>query len=286
MGEHEPVPEQHQQHHRRERVVQARAHEWHARGLLPFTRRCVDADPERAWCGRHDGLRDGPLRHRRGVRAPRRERRVRQLSPQLGCARPVQAGGRTTHPTYRGVSPPFSRSSSSGTSRSTLPGADDELPRRDVLRHDRACADERLFADLDLWGEDAPPPTRARRRIVGPCHAARRFSVRPMKLSLVVITHGAMKTSSSSTMYAVMYAFDWILVRRRRSCRSRPAAAPDDPRRPEHQRSRTHDLVADDGSRRRSTSPRRRSRPWRSPTRRRSSSAASGLRFAVDDGAE
>ena len=33
-----------------------------------------------------------------------------------------------------------------------------------------------------------------------------------MKLSFVVCTHGAMKTSSSSVEYAVMYAFAWIFV--------------------------------------------------------------------------
>ena len=44
----------------------------------------------------------------------------------------------------------------------------------------------------------APPPTRAPRRIVGPRISSWRRSVRPMKLSFVVTTHGAMKTSSSS----------------------------------------------------------------------------------------
>ena len=44
----------------------------------------------------------------------------------------------------------------------------------------------------------APPPIRALRLIVGPFISSRRFSVRPMKLSFVVTTHGAMKTSSSS----------------------------------------------------------------------------------------
>ncbi len=50
----------------------------------------------------------------------------------------------------------------------------------------------------------APPPTRAPRLIVGPLTRSWRRSVRPMKLSLVVTTHGAMKTSSSSVEYAVM----------------------------------------------------------------------------------
>ena len=44
----------------------------------------------------------------------------------------------------------------------------------------------------------APPPTRAPRRIVGPFMSSCRRSVRPMKLSFVVTTQGAMKTCSSS----------------------------------------------------------------------------------------
>ena len=50
----------------------------------------------------------------------------------------------------------------------------------------------------------APPPTRAPRRIVGPLISSCRCSVRPMKLSFVVTTQGAMKTLSSSVEYAVM----------------------------------------------------------------------------------
>src|SRR5438552_5229138 len=59
----------------------------------------------------------------------------------------------------------------------------------------------------------APPPMRAPRRIVGPLIRSRRRSVRPMKLSFVVTTQGAMKTSSSSSEYAVIYASAWIFVR-------------------------------------------------------------------------
>ena len=58
----------------------------------------------------------------------------------------------------------------------------------------------------------APPPTRAPRRIVGPRISALRRSVRPMKLSFVVTTQGAMKTSSSSVEYAVTYASAWMRV--------------------------------------------------------------------------
>ena len=46
----------------------------------------------------------------------------------------------------------------------------------------------------------------------GPRISSLRRSVRPMKLSFVVTTHGAMKTSSSSVEYAVMYASAWIRV--------------------------------------------------------------------------
>src|SRR5882724_8270810 len=58
----------------------------------------------------------------------------------------------------------------------------------------------------------APAPTRAPRRIVGPFRRACRFAVRPMKLSFVVITRGAMNTLSSSVEYAVTYASAWIFV--------------------------------------------------------------------------
>ncbi len=44
----------------------------------------------------------------------------------------------------------------------------------------------------------APPPTRAPRRIVGPLMFPNRCSVRPIQLSFVVTTQGAMKTCSSS----------------------------------------------------------------------------------------
>jgi hypothetical protein len=44
----------------------------------------------------------------------------------------------------------------------------------------------------------APPPIRAPRRIVGPFTLPKRCSVRPIQLSFVVTTQGAMKTCSSS----------------------------------------------------------------------------------------
>ena len=51
-----------------------------------------------------------------------------------------------------------------------------------------------------------------------------------MKLSFVVTTHGAMKTSSSSVEYAVMYALAWMRVPRadRRVVLDERAAADDD----------------------------------------------------------
>ena len=76
---------------------------------------------------------------------------------------------------------------------------DDDRARRNVVDDDSTGADERLLADLDP-GEQAPRRRRSRapRRIVGPRRSAWRRSVRPMKLSFVVTTQGAMKTSSSS----------------------------------------------------------------------------------------
>ena len=51
-----------------------------------------------------------------------------------------------------------------------------------------------------------------------------------MKLSFVVTTHGAMKTSSSSVEYAVMYASAWMRVTAadRRVVLDERAAADDD----------------------------------------------------------
>ena len=83
--------------------------------------------------------------------------------------------------------------------------ADDDDPRRHVLRHDRAGADEGLLADLDAGAEDraaADARAAADRRPLDQRVALR--SVRPMKLSFVVTTQGAMKTSSSRVEYAVM----------------------------------------------------------------------------------
>src|SRR4029079_17743806 len=106
--------------------------------------------------------------------------------------------------------------------------ADDDLAGGHVLRHHGPCADERLLAHLDARAEDrsaadarastpaqsiAPPPTPPPRRIVAPFISSSRLSVRPMKLSFVVTTHGATKTSSSSVEYAVTYASAWIFVR-------------------------------------------------------------------------
>jgi hypothetical protein len=49
-----------------------------------------------------------------------------------------------------------------------------------------------LLADLDRRADDGVPPIRAPRRIVGPLTFPKRFSVRPIQLSFVVTTHGAM----------------------------------------------------------------------------------------------
>src|SRR5262249_53932281 len=105
--------------------------------------------------------------------------------------------------------------------------ADADHARRHVTGDNRAGPDERLGARPDAGARraraaraatatpgqsTAAPPTRRPRLIVGPFISARRVSVRPMKLSFVVTTHGAMKTSASSVEYAVTYACAWIFV--------------------------------------------------------------------------
>ena len=131
----------------------------------------------------------------------------------------------------------------------------------------------------------APPPTRAPRRIVGPLISSWRCSVRPMKLSFVVTTHGAMKTFSSSVEYAVMYASAWIFVSAPdgRVVLDQRAAADDDVVADlaalAHAR-----LVADDHARAEASCRRRRSRPSRRSSRPRSRAGGSGSRFAVERG--
>ena len=62
-----------------------------------------------------------------------------------------------------------------------------------------APAPTNASSPISIAGQStAPPPIRAPRRIVGPLISSWRRSVRPMKLSFVVTTHGAMKTCSSS----------------------------------------------------------------------------------------
>ena len=62
-----------------------------------------------------------------------------------------------------------------------------------------------------------------------------------MKLSLAVCTHGAMKTSSSSVEYAVMYAIAWIFVRAPTVVSfSTSEPRPTTTSSPSSQRSRTH----------------------------------------------
>ena len=71
----------------------------------------------------------------------------------------------------------------------------------DVGCDDRAGGDERLGADLDPGQMTAPPPTLQARRSTGGSSGP--LSRRPMVLSLVVVTPGPMKTSSSTTVPAV-----------------------------------------------------------------------------------
>ena len=70
--------------------------------------------------------------------------------------------------------------------------------RGDIARDDRTRADERLLADLDAGQQHRTAADACTTADHGPRTSALRFSVRPMKLSFVVTTQGAMKTSSSS----------------------------------------------------------------------------------------
>ena len=77
------------------------------------------------------------------------------------------------------------------------PGSRRRRARRHVLVT-TAPAPTNASSPISIPGHSiAPPPIRAPRRIVGPISSCR-FSVRPMQLSFVVTTHGAMNTLSSS----------------------------------------------------------------------------------------
>src|SRR5437868_13194088 len=66
--------------------------------------------------------------------------------------------------------------------------------RRRHTRSKRDWSSDVCSSDLDQGPHD-PPPTRAPRRIVGPLISSCRRSVRPMKSSFVVTTHGATNRS-------------------------------------------------------------------------------------------
>ena len=95
----------------------------------------------------------------------------------------------------------YAPSSSSGaTSRSTRAGWPTTTVRaRYVAQHDRAGADEGVLADLDAGQQDGRAADAGAAAHDRALHERRRRSVRPMKLSFVVTTQGAMKTSSSSS---------------------------------------------------------------------------------------
>ena len=105
-----------------------------------------------------------------------------------------------------GTAPPgslywFSSSSSSGTPRTGLAGVPITSVRGGTSRVTTEAEATKASSPTYTAGSSTePPPTRAPRRMMGPFSRAKRFSVRPMKLSLVVITLGAMKTCSSMTM--------------------------------------------------------------------------------------
>ena len=91
-------------------------------------------------------------------------------------------------------------SSSGGTSRSTRAGCPTTTVRGGTSRSTIAPAPTNASSPISTPGSRiAAPPMRAPRRTIAPFISSRRFSVRPMKLSFVVTTQGAMKTSSSSS---------------------------------------------------------------------------------------
>ncbi len=93
----------------------------------------------------------------------------------------------------------FSSSSSSATGRRTRAGLPTTSIRAGTSFVTTAPAPTNASSPISTAGQRiAPPPTRAPRRITGPLISSCRRSVRPMKLSFVVTTHGAMKTFSSS----------------------------------------------------------------------------------------
>src|SRR6185312_15907691 len=105
-------------------------------------------------------------------------------------------------------------SSSSGTSRIGRAGLPTTTIRAGTSRTTTAPAPTNASSPISTAGQRiAPPPMRAPRLITEPLSSSCRRSVRPMKLSFVVTTHGATKTWSSSVEYAVMYASAWIFVR-------------------------------------------------------------------------
>ena len=152
--------------------------------------------PRRA---RRSRLADSHERRRRrcGSRIASRARRHRTTSRRSWCSRTPEPG----------AVPPRARASAA-----VLP----ELGRVDVAQDARRGADDERRAagrpSSRPRRRRRTPPRRSRRRgrgsrrrrrarrggSSGPCISSLRFSVRPMKLSFVVTTHGAMKTSSSS----------------------------------------------------------------------------------------
>ncbi len=165
-----------------------------------------------------EGLSLRVQRHAAHAARARAAPRSASPSPRRGDARPglvLRAGearrprGGAVHARVREALTRrywFSSSSSSGHLAQHARGvADDDRPRRDVLRHDRAGADERLLADLDPRAEHraaADPGAAADRRALHVPDAASRCG--PCSCRSSSRTHGAMKTCSSSVEYAVM----------------------------------------------------------------------------------
>ena len=156
--------------------------------------------------GARHAARRGPARRSRRIwsRAPARSA-ARSGSPiarrRPACTTSRRSSGRrratrcSTASRSAAVRPELVRA----TSRSTRAGDPTTTTRGGTSFVTTAPAPTNASSPISMPGQRiAPPPIRAPRRIVGPFINARRFSVRPMKLSFVVTTHGAMKTSSSS----------------------------------------------------------------------------------------
>ena len=124
------------------------------------------------------------------------------LVPPAGAPRAPRGRGVPAQPDARlsdERQPQRGSSSSSGTSRRTRAGLPTTTTRAGTSFVTTAPAPTNASSPISTCGHRiAPPPIRAPRLIVGPLTLPSRLSVRPIQLSFVVTTHGAMNTCSSS----------------------------------------------------------------------------------------